>query len=49
MVKLILLLSGVLLSLQLGIGIYTDLQVASIGHEIKNISEKDMPLTKGIT
>jgi len=48
-VKLILLLSGVLLSLQLGIGIYTDLQVASIGHEIKNISEKDMPLTKGIT
>jgi len=48
-VKLILLLSGVLLTLQLGIGIYTDLQVASIGYEIKNISEKDMPLTKGIT
>ncbi|WP_042149213.1 MULTISPECIES: hypothetical protein [unclassified Pseudoalteromonas] len=48
-VKLILLLSGVLLTLQLSVGIYADLQVASIGHEIKNISEKDMPLTKGIT
>lgn len=48
-VKLILLLSGILLTLQLSVGIYADVQVASIGHEIKNISEKDMPLTKGIT
>ena len=38
-----------LISMILFMGVYTEIQVSSIGAEMSNIANKDMPLTKSMT